>query len=99
MIRNTTAILATALVVATLTGAARAQGVSVGTLPPSVVKTEPTCGDTRVNPNTTQIKVTFSRERKPSNRKMHRAAVRSFLETTALSRGFRTPFKAPVRKS
>ncbi len=62
MIRNTRAILATALVVATLTGTARAQEVSVESLPPSVIKTVPTCGDARVPATTTQIKVTFSKD-------------------------------------
>ncbi len=62
MIRNTRAILATALVVATLTGTARAQEVSVESLPPSVIKTVPTCGDAKVPATTTQIKVTFSKD-------------------------------------
>ncbi len=62
MIRNTRAMLATALVVATLTGTARAQEVSVESLPPSVIKTVPTCGDARVPATTTQIKVTFSKD-------------------------------------
>lgn len=62
MIRNTTAILATALVVATLTGTAGAQDVSVESLPPSVIKTVPTCGDAKVPATTTQIKVTFSKD-------------------------------------
>ncbi len=62
MIRNTRAMLATALVVATLTGTARAQEVSVESLPPSVIKTVPTCGDAKVPATTTQIKVTFSKD-------------------------------------
>lgn len=62
MIRNTTAILATALVVATLTGTARAQEVSVESLPPSVIKTVPTCGHAKVPATRTQIKVTFSKD-------------------------------------
>ena len=62
MIRNTTAILGAALLVATLTGTARAQEVSVDSLPPSVIKTVPTCGDAKVPATTTQIKVTFSKD-------------------------------------
>ena len=62
MIRNTRAIFATALLVATLTGTARAQEVSVESLPPSVIKTVPTCGDAKVPATTTQIKVTFSKD-------------------------------------
>lgn len=62
MSRNTTAILATAIVVATLTGSARAQEVSVESLPASVIKTVPTCGDTAVPVTTKQIEVTFSKD-------------------------------------
>lgn len=62
MNRNTRAILATALLVATLVGTARAQEASVGSLPPSVIKTVPTCGDAKVPATTTQIKVTFSKD-------------------------------------
>ncbi len=62
MIRNAAAILTTVLVVVTLTGTARAQEVSVELLPPSVIKTLPTCGDAKVPTTTTQIKVTFSKE-------------------------------------
>ncbi len=62
MIRNAAAILTTVLFVVTLTGTARAQEVSVELLPPSVIKTLPTCGDAKVPTTTTQIKVTFSKE-------------------------------------
>jgi len=62
MTRYITATLATALVIATFMGAARAQEVSVESLPPSVIKTVPTCGDTLVPATTTQIKVTFSKD-------------------------------------
>jgi len=62
MIRNAAAILTTALVVVTLTGIASAQEISVELLPPSVIKTLPTCGDAKVPATTTQIKVTFSKE-------------------------------------
>jgi hypothetical protein len=43
-------------------GDAAGQEVSVKSLPPSVVKTVPQCGDTGVEAGTTQIKVTFSKE-------------------------------------
>ena len=62
MIRNAGRILAMALVAATLTGTARAQEVSVESLPPSVIRTVPTCGDAKVPATTTQIKVTFSKD-------------------------------------
>ncbi len=62
MTRHITATLATALVFAAFTDAARAQEVSVESLPPSVIKTVPTCGDTKVPATTTQIKVTFSKD-------------------------------------
>lgn len=62
MIRNAGRILAMALVAATLTVTARAQEVSVESLPPSVIRTVPTCGDSKVPATTTQIKVTFSKD-------------------------------------
>ena len=42
--------------------AADTQRKSVATARPSVVKTVPQCGDTQVDPNTTRISVTFSKE-------------------------------------
>jgi hypothetical protein len=62
MIRNVAVILTTVLVFIPLSDTARAQDVSVESLPPSVIKTLPTCGDTKVPATTTQIKVTFSKE-------------------------------------
>ena len=62
MTRPSTAILTATLAVATLTGVTRAEEVSVESLPPSVVKTVPMCGDTKADPNLTEIKVTFSKD-------------------------------------
>ena len=39
-----------------------AQELSVDSLPPSVVKTVPTCGDTKVDAGLDQVKVTFSKD-------------------------------------
>ncbi len=61
MAKHVTATLMTAIVVATLTGAARAQEVTVESIPPSVVNTVPACGDTMVPAITKEIKVTFSK--------------------------------------
>ncbi len=63
MTQRTTTILA-ALVVATMTLAAQAKDVSVASLPPSVTKTVPTCGNMKVPAATKQIKVTFSKQMK-----------------------------------
>ena len=41
---------------------AQIQKVSVETMPPSVVKTVPQCGDTQVDPDLKEIKVTFSKD-------------------------------------
>jgi len=62
MTMKTFAAAMAALAIAALTGAARAQGVSVESLPPSVNKTVPTCGDTEVPATTREIKVTFSKD-------------------------------------
>ena len=62
MTGNTITIAVTALTVATLAGVASAQEVSVESLPPSVVKTVPACGDTKVPSTTSEIKVTFSKD-------------------------------------
>ncbi len=62
MIRYSTAILIAAFAVTALTGVTSADVVSVESLPPSVVKTVPMCGDTRVDPNITEIKVMFSKD-------------------------------------
>ena len=61
MTKHVTTTLMTAIAVATLTGAVHAQEVTVESMPPSVVKTVPACGDTTVSASTTQIKVTFSK--------------------------------------
>jgi len=62
MTKHVTATLMTAIAAATLTGAARAQEVTVESMPPSVVKTVPACGDTTVPATTKQIEVTFSKD-------------------------------------
>jgi hypothetical protein len=53
-----TAIIAGVL----LTSATMAQEITVKAMPPSVIKTVPTCGDTMVSASTTHIKVTFSKD-------------------------------------
>ena len=63
MTKHVTATLMTAIAAATLTGAARAQEVTVESMPPSVVKTVPACGDTTVPATTKQIEVTFSKDK------------------------------------
>jgi hypothetical protein len=62
MTRHMSATLMTAIAVATLTGPARAQEVTVESMPPSVVKTVPECGDKKVPATTKQIEVTFSKD-------------------------------------
>jgi len=62
MAKRILAGVVTAMAVAALTGAAYAQDVSVESLPPSVIKTAPTCGDTEVPAATKEIKVTFSKD-------------------------------------
>ncbi len=61
MSRHITAALASVLV-AVFAGTAGAQEVTVESLPPSVVKTVPMCGDTTVSATTRQISVTFSKD-------------------------------------
>jgi len=41
--------------------------ISVETMPPSVIKTVPQAGDTRVDPSLKEISVTFSKEMKTDN--------------------------------
>ena len=58
-------IIATLLTAAALTAvalAAKDKPVAVQTMPPSVVKTVPQCGDTAVDPALKEIHVTFSKE-------------------------------------
>ena len=62
MTKHVAAILMTAIAVATLTGTVKAQEITVESMPPSVVKTVPACGDTTVPATTKQIKVTFSKD-------------------------------------
>ncbi len=54
--------LATIIAVVASTGSVHAQEVSVESMPPSVVKTVPACGDTKVPATTKQIMVTFSKD-------------------------------------
>jgi RNA polymerase sigma-70 factor (ECF subfamily) len=42
-------------------------GVSVRTMPPSVVETFPRAGDVEVDPSTSEIRVTFSKDMKTDN--------------------------------
>ena len=62
MTKQVTAALMTAFAVATLPGSVHAQEVTIESMPPSVVKTIPACGDTKVSATTKQIKVTFSKD-------------------------------------
>ena len=61
MRRHITAAMAAISIVA-LTGPAGAQEITVESMPPSVVKTVPMCGDTKVPATTKQISVTFSKD-------------------------------------
>ena len=45
-----------------LANVSMAQYITVEAMPPSVIKTVPTCGDTMVPASTTHIKVTFSKD-------------------------------------
>ncbi len=63
MTGNAATAIMTAIAVATLTGSTvLAQQVTVESMPPSVVKTVPACGDTKVSATTKLIKVTFSKD-------------------------------------
>jgi hypothetical protein len=62
MTKQIVAALMTAITVATASMTAHAQEVSVETMPPSVIKTVPACGDTAVPASTKEIKVTFSKD-------------------------------------
>ena len=62
MIKFATVTIMTVIVVTTFISTAHAQEVTVESMPPSVVKTVPVSGDTKVPANTKQIKVTFSKE-------------------------------------
>ena len=55
MTKQVTAALMTAFAVATLTGSVHAQEVTIESMPPSVVKTIPACGDTKVSATTKQM--------------------------------------------
>jgi RNA polymerase sigma-70 factor (ECF subfamily) len=57
-----TAAAIASIAVATLATNALAQKVTIESMPPSVVKTVPACGDTAVSASTTEIKVTFSKD-------------------------------------
>lgn len=61
----TLAILTLAVAVDEVGG--QSEEVSVATMPPSVVKTVPQCGDTNVDPAITEIRATFSKEMKDGN--------------------------------
>lgn len=57
--------IAMSVLAAMLAGVAGAQdgaGVSVKTMPPSVIKTAPQAGDTEVDPSLKEISVTFSKD-------------------------------------
>ena len=63
MTRNTIDILVITFVfIAFTAGIAFAQEISIESLPPSVVKTVPMCGDTDVTPAINEIRVTFSKD-------------------------------------
>ena len=59
-------VLATACVAGAV-GLAKAEQMSVKTMPPSVVKTVPQAGDIEVDPSTKEIRVTFSKDMMTKN--------------------------------
>jgi hypothetical protein len=62
MTKLVTATLISALALASLVEAAPTGEVTVESMPPSVVKTVPACGDTAVPATTKEIRVTFSKD-------------------------------------
>lgn len=62
MTRFLTMVLVTGLLGTTLSIPAQADELTVETLPPVVIKTEPTSGDKAVSADTKEIRVTFSKE-------------------------------------
>jgi RNA polymerase sigma-70 factor (ECF subfamily) len=60
-------VLAALLVLAQFSFVSAAEKVSVQSLPPVVIKTVPTAGDTNVDPATAQIRVTFSKDMMTGN--------------------------------
>ena len=59
MTKHLTAIIASATIITALTGRVDAQEITVESMPPSVVKTVPASGDSKVPATTKEIKVTF----------------------------------------
>ena len=62
MTGNRAARVLTALAVGALAWVTHAQEITVESMPPSVVKTVPQCGDTEVPAATSEIRVTFSKD-------------------------------------
>jgi hypothetical protein len=60
--KRVTAILVISMTMSFILIAANAEQKGVAMARPSVVKTIPQCGDTQVDPNAKEIKVTFSKE-------------------------------------
>lgn len=56
------AIMVSVSATATFTSLGYAGEVTVESMPPSVIKTAPTCGETKVSATTKEIKVTFSKD-------------------------------------
>lgn len=63
-------------------GATRGQEITLETAPPVVVKTTPEAGSREVDPRTTEIRVTFSKEMQDRNWSWATASKESFPETT-----------------
>jgi len=62
MRRTFVTVLAAVVWMAALASVARTEEVSIEAMPPSVIKTVPASGDTKVPAATKQIKVTFSKD-------------------------------------
>lgn len=62
MTKHLTAIIAAVIITTAFTGSVHGQEVTVESMPPSVVKTTPASGDTKVSAATKEIRVTFSKD-------------------------------------
>lgn len=62
MIKDLKVIFVSVIILAVIPGFVYLQEVSVESMPPSVIKTMPVCGDTKVDPNIAEIRVVFSKD-------------------------------------
>ncbi len=62
MYRKTWIVAVSLITILSIVSPAMADEVSIGNLPPSVVKTVPQCGDTNVDPKLSELSVVFSKD-------------------------------------